>query len=151
MALQPGQSLAHYRIVRKIGAGGMGEVWAAEDSRLKRTVAIKLLPERTAGDERLRKRFEREAQAVAALNHPNIVTIHSVEEADGQIYLTLELIEGEPLTRRMKAALPLSGIFALAIPLADAVAAARSSRRHRGGRTDRRRPDALLCRDHDRS
>ena len=124
MALQPGQSLAHYRIVRKIGAGGMGEVWAAEDTRLKRTVAIKLLPERTAGDERLRKRFEREAQAVAALNHPNIVTIHSVEEADGQIYLTLELIEGEPLTRRMKAALPLSEIFALAIPLADAVAAA---------------------------
>jgi Tol biopolymer transport system component len=99
-------------------------VWAAEDTRLKRAVALKLLPEGTAGDERLRKRFEREAQAVAALNHPNIVTIHSVEEAEGQLFLTLELIEGEPLTRRMKAPMPLEEIFALAIPLADAVAAA---------------------------
>jgi len=102
----------------------MGEVWAAEDTRLKRTVALKLLPERTAGDERLRKRFEHEAQAVAALNHPNIVTIHSVEEAEGQIFLTLELIEGESLSRRMKSPMPLETIFALAIPLADAVAAA---------------------------
>jgi Tol biopolymer transport system component len=124
MTLQPGQSLAHYRIVEKIGAGGMGEVWVAEDTRLRRRIALKVLPSWTAGDPHLRARFEREAQAVAALNHPNIVTIHSVEEADGVLFLTMELVEGEPLSRRMRAAMPLEQIFALSIPLADAVGAA---------------------------
>ena len=92
MALQPNQMLLHYRVIEKIGSGGMGEVWSAEDTKLKRDVALKTLPPWTASDERLRARFEREAQAVAALNHPNIVTAYSVEEADGVLFMTMELI-----------------------------------------------------------
>lgn len=124
MTLQAGQDLAHYRIVEKLGAGGMGEVWAAEDTRLKRTVALKVLPAHATGDPRIRARFEREAQAVAALNHPNIVTIYSVEEAEGLPFLTMELVEGEPLSRRTTAPRTLKEIFAIFIPLADAVGCA---------------------------
>jgi serine/threonine protein kinase len=81
--LLAGTRLHRYRILRPLGAGGMGEVYEAEDTRLKRSVAIKILPERLASDPARFARFEQEAQAVAALNHPNIVTIHSVEE-DGE-------------------------------------------------------------------
>jgi Tol biopolymer transport system component len=116
--------LAHYEILEKIGSGGMGEVWVAEDTKLQRKVALKVLPSWTTGDETIRARFEREARAVAALNHPNIVTIHSVEEAGGVLFFTMELLEGAPLTRRLADALPLEEIFSLAIPLADAVGAA---------------------------
>src|SRR5262252_4417166 len=103
----------------------MGEVYSARDPKLNRDVAIKVLPETTAADPERRARFEREAQSVAALNHPNIVTIHSVEEADGVLFLTMELVEGTPLSDLIvKGGLPLARILPLAIPLADAVSAA---------------------------
>src|SRR3989441_248190 len=99
-SLKPGQSLSHYRLVEEIGQGGMGIVFKALDDRLGRHVALKTLPHGVADDlERLR-RFQREARAVAALNHPNIVTIHSVEEAEGVHFLTMELVEGETLHRQ---------------------------------------------------
>jgi serine/threonine-protein kinase len=95
--LTPGSWLNHYQIVRQIGAGGMGEVYEAEDTRLKRRVALKLLPPDLTGDPASRTRFEREAQAVAALNHPNIVTIYSIEESAGTRFLTMEIIEGRTI------------------------------------------------------
>ena len=77
------ETLGHYRILRPLGKGGMGEVYAAQDTKLGRSVALKVLPQALASDPSRRERFEREARTVAALNHPHIVTIHSVEEADG--------------------------------------------------------------------
>ncbi len=98
MPLTPSTKLGAYEILSAIGAGGMGEVYVAEDAKLSRKVALKVLPlEMAARPERL-MRFEREAKAVAALNHPNIVTIHSVEEADGLHFLTMELVEGKTLS-----------------------------------------------------
>lgn len=79
-----GQTLGHYRILREIGAGGMGVVYQAEDITLERQVALKILPPEVAADDQRRLRFAREAKAVAALNHPNIVTVHSVEDASGR-------------------------------------------------------------------
>jgi serine/threonine protein kinase/Flp pilus assembly protein TadD len=123
--IEPGKILNQYRLIEKIGAGGMGEVWAAEDTSLKRRVAVKILPPETADHPERRARFTREAQSVAALNHPNIVTIHSVEECEGVHFLTMECVDGDPLTKRIgKDGLRLDDFFALAIPLADAVAAA---------------------------
>jgi len=120
-----GTSLAHYRILEKLGAGGMGEVFLAEDTRLDRRVALKVLsPELASKPDRI-ERFRREARAVAALNHPNIVTIYSVEEADGSSFLTMELVEGELLSHRVRpGGLPLDEFLAVAKPLADALAAA---------------------------
>lgn len=89
-----GKQLAHYRIVDSLGRGGMGELFVAEDTRLNRKVALKLLPADMAADPDRRARFEREAKAIAALNHPNIVTIHSVEEVEGLHFITMELVEG---------------------------------------------------------
>src|SRR5213078_5003931 len=94
MSILPGTRFGPYEIVALIGAHGMGEVYRAHDPRLRRDVALKILP--TADPER-RQRFEREAHAVAALNHPNIVTIYSVEEADGILFLTMEVVEGRSL------------------------------------------------------
>jgi TolB-like protein/tetratricopeptide (TPR) repeat protein/predicted Ser/Thr protein kinase len=103
----------------------MGEVYEAEDSKLGRHVALKVLPEETARDPQMRQRFEREAKAIAALNHPNIVTIYSVEEADGVDFMTMELIEGQTLREALpRGGLPLERLLALTIPLAEAVAAA---------------------------
>ena len=120
-----GTSIGHYHIVESLGKGGMGEVYAAEDTRLGRRVALKMLSRGLAMDADHRERFEREARAVAALNHPNIVTIYSVEEADGVPFLTLELVEGRTLDALIPAGgLPLDRILAYAIPLADAVGAA---------------------------
>jgi Tol biopolymer transport system component/predicted Ser/Thr protein kinase len=124
-----GRTLNHYRILEKIGAGGMGEVYAAEDLRLHRKVALKVLPGALSDDPARRARFEREATAVAALNHPNIVTVYSVEAADGVHFMTMELVEGKPLSELLpRDGLPLPRFFDLAVPLADAVAAA-----HRAG------------------
>ncbi|HSP13315.1 MAG TPA: protein kinase [Thermoanaerobaculia bacterium] len=119
-----GTTLGHYRIEAELGRGGMGEVYLAHDTHLNRNVALKLLPATAADHERL-QRFQREAQAVAALNHPNVVTIFSVEESSGLHFLTMELVEGRPLS----AAIPAGGmdveqLLAIAIPLVDAVAAA---------------------------
>jgi non-specific serine/threonine protein kinase len=120
-----GQTLSHYRIVEKLGEGGMGAVYAAEDSTLGRKVALKVLPQEMAGDPERLRRFEREAKTVAALSHPNIVTIFSVEEAGGCRFITMELVDGQGLDERIpRAGLPLADFFAIAVPLADALAAA---------------------------
>ena len=125
MRAAAGSTLLHYRLVEKIGAGGMGEVWRGRDLKLDRDVAIKFLPEAFAGDPARRSRFEREAKAVAALRHPNIVVIHSVEEADGAHFFTMEMVEGEPLSRRIvPGGLPPEEFFEIAIPIAAAIAAA---------------------------
>jgi eukaryotic-like serine/threonine-protein kinase len=120
-----GTTLGHYRIVEMLGKGGMGEVYLADDTRLQRRVALKILAKELSGDPDRRERFEREARAAAALNHPNIVTIHSVEEVDGIPFLTLELIDGQTLADLIpEGGLPLDRVLTLAIPLADAVGAA---------------------------
>ena len=120
-----GRTLNHYRVVAHLGQGGMGEVWVAEDAKLGRKVALKTLPARVAADPDRRARFEREARAIAALNHPNIVTIHSVEESEGIVFLTMERIEGRTLAEVIPArGLPLDRFFNLAVPLAGALAAA---------------------------
>ena len=125
MPLQSGSRLGPYEILSAIGAGGMGEVYKARDPRLNRLIAIKLLPTTAANDPERRERFEREAQAVAALNHPSIVTIHSVEQADGQFFLTMELVEGRSLAETLPAiGLPLARLLKIAIPVSDAMAAA---------------------------
>jgi serine/threonine protein kinase len=92
--LEPGATLKHYRIVALLGRGGMGEVYAAEDARLGRKVAIKSLPPALAGDEERLRRFTQEAKAASALNHPSILTIHDVDEVDGQPFLVTEFIDG---------------------------------------------------------
>ena len=125
MALFPGTRLGAYEILAPLGSGGMGEVYRARDPKLNRAIAIKILPETTAADPERRARFEREAQTIAALNHPNIVTIHSVEADNGVLFLTMELVEGKPLSDLIvKGGMPLAPLLALAIPLADAVSAA---------------------------
>lgn len=119
------ESLGHYRDLRPIGAGGMGEVFVAHDSKLDRKVALKVLPAEVANDPDRRERFTREARAVAALNHPNIVTVHAVEEADETHFLVMEFVEGKTLSTLLPSkGFPLGQLLTLAIPLADAVAAA---------------------------
>jgi len=125
MPLQPGQSLGHYRIERLIGQGGMGQVFVALDTKLNRRVALKVLPEAMAADPDRLARFEREARAVAALNHPHIVTLFSVEEERGTHFLTMELVEGDSLDHALPAGgLPLTKVFDVGIALADALSAA---------------------------
>ena len=98
VSMTPGKTLGHYRLQEQIGEGGMGVVWKALDLKLDRPVAIKFMPEELAGDPGRRALFEREAKAIAALHHPNIVTIYAIEEAKGLRFLTMELIEGEMVT-----------------------------------------------------
>jgi len=125
LAFTPGQSLGHYKIERLLGEGGMGAVYLAEDTTLHRKVALKVLPEDMASSPDRLVRFQREARAVAALNHPNIVTLFSVEEAHGTPFLTMELVEGTSLDRVVAAApVPLAKVFDIGIALADALAAA---------------------------
>ena len=117
-----GTRLGHYLILERLGAGGMGEVFKARDTRLDRLVAIKLLPGRQASDPQHRARFEREARAIAALKHPNIVTVYSVEEANGTSFITMELIEGRRLTDLIPAGgLALADLMRVALPIARAV------------------------------
>jgi Tol biopolymer transport system component len=118
------ETLNHYRILGPLGSGGMGEVYAAEDTRLHRKVALKVLPPLLSQDPERRQRLEREAQLVAALNHPNIVTIHSVEEDQNILFLTMELVEGKPLSERAPGGLPLDALLSVGIAVSDAVAAA---------------------------
>ena len=120
-----GRTLAHYRILEKLGSGGMGEVYRAEDTKLGREVAVKVLRADFASDPDRWPRFEREARAVAALNHPNIVTIYSVEEDEDVHFLTMELVDGKPLSEVIpRGGLPLSRLFDLAVPLAEAISSA---------------------------
>src|SRR5215471_5556913 len=102
MSFQSGTRLGPYEILAPIGAGGMGEVYRGRDTRLDRQVAIKILPEQLAQRTELRERFEREARAVAALNHPNVCTLFDVGEQDGTHYLVMEHIDGETLEARLK-------------------------------------------------
>ncbi|HEX5214116.1 MAG TPA: protein kinase [Vicinamibacterales bacterium] len=127
MSLAPGSRLNHYEIVAKLGEGGMGEVYRAVDTTLGRHVALKLLPADLARDPARIDRFRREARTVAALNHPHIVTIYSVEQdaATGAHFLTMELVEGESLDRQLPTrGLPVTKLLDLAATLADALAAA---------------------------
>ncbi len=120
-----GKTIAHYQITAKLGAGGMGEVYRARDTKLGRDVALKVLPEKLAGDPERRRRFEREARTVAALKHPNIVTIYSVEEAGGRHFITMELVEGQTLSALIaRGPIVLERFFDVSIPLADAVSSA---------------------------
>jgi len=120
-----GQTIGHYVVVEKLGAGGMGEVYRARDKKLGREVALKLLPPELAADPDRRRRLMHEARAVASLNHPNIVTIYSFEEADGQHFLTMELVKGKALQHLIpKSGLSPDRFFDIAVPLADALSAA---------------------------
>src|SRR5215471_7242876 len=123
--LGAGTFLGPYEIVALLGTGGMGEVYRARDPRLNRDVALKILPPEFALDRNRLERFEREVRAVAALNHPNIVTIHSVEAIDGSRFFTMELVTGKTLTQTIQqGGLPATRILEIAIPLADAISAA---------------------------
>jgi TolB-like protein len=127
MAVKPEKDLVlgNYRLVEKLGEGGMGQVWRARDLKLDRDVAVKFLASDAVADPERRAFFEREAKAVAALSHPNIVTIFAVDEAEGTSFFTMEYVDGQPLSMLIEpGGVPLDRFLEIAVPLADAVAAA---------------------------
>ncbi|HEX7193125.1 MAG TPA: serine/threonine-protein kinase, partial [Thermoanaerobaculia bacterium] len=116
MQLTSGTHLGPYEVLSPLGAGGMGEVYRARDTRLDRNVAIKVLPAEFANDEQLRIRFEREARTISQLNHPHICTLHDVGQFEGNDYLVMELLEGESLADRIeRGALPLSEVLKIGV------------------------------------
>src|SRR6188508_2283875 len=122
MSLATGARLGPYEIIAPLGVGGMGEVYRARDPRLKRDIAIKVLPDAVASSPERLARFEREATTVAGLNHPNIVVLHSIEDDGGTRFLTMELVEGRSLVELVTSGgLPLAQLLDLGIPLADAL------------------------------
>jgi len=125
---EPQSMLLHYRLVEKIAAGGMGDVYRAEDTKLGRTVALKLLPESINQELNAKKRFIKEAQSASALNHPNIVIIHAIEEVDKASFIVMEYVEGQTLKRMIgqDGALQVGQLLDIGIQIADALDAAHS-------------------------
>src|SRR6478752_6754555 len=123
--ITPGTRLGPYEVIAPLGAGGMGEVYRARDTRLDRDVAIKVLPANLSSDVNLRQRLQREAKSISKLSHPNICTLHDIGHHDGVDFLVMELVEGETLEQRLiRSALPPEHALLIASQLAEALAAA---------------------------